>query len=259
MTTHSTPFFVALQDRGLIHIEGEDRHAFLQGLVSNDVLSIPSGQIRYACLLTPQGKFLHDLFIHEGDGFLLIDCEGGNRARDLYDRLNKYRLRSKVKISVEESSPVYAVFGTAEGHPDPRHKDMGHRTFTKPDHTEKPFEAWDTHRIRLGIPDGSRDMIVERDTLLDGNIDKLNGIDWDKGCYMGQELTARMHYRTLGKKRLHPVKITGPAPAPFTDIHLNGELIGQMRSFCGNIGLAMLRDDALETLHDDKNPIRLLG
>src|SRR5690606_33155657 len=107
----SKAFYVTLPGRGLVHIEGEDRTAFLQGLVTNDVDKLAPGRLLYACLLTPQGKFLHDFFIHDGDGFLLLDCEGGARAKDLYDRLNKYRLRSKVKLSVEENVPVYAVFG----------------------------------------------------------------------------------------------------------------------------------------------------
>lgn len=234
----SKPFYVTLPDRGLIHLEGEDRISFLNGLVSNDVAKSSSGAIRYSCLLTPQGKFLHDFFIHAGDGFLLLDCEGGNRARDLYDRLNKFRLRAKVKISVEENHPVYAVFGGDEGLPDPRHAGMGRRTFEKPDFDEKPFSEWDRLRISLCIPDGSRDIELEKSTLLEVHIDKLNGIDWKKGCYMGQELTARMHYRGLAKKHLYTVTFKDSAPAPFSDLP-NG---GQMRSSCGDIGLALLKD-----------------
>lgn len=250
---------MTLQGRGLIHLKGEDRHAFLQGLISNDVLNIPAGQIRYACLLTPQGKFLHDFFVHDADGFILLDCEGGPRARDLYDRLNKYRLRSNVTISVQENNTIYAVFGKPDGHPDPRHPGMGYRCLQKPDLEEKPFAQWDRHRISLCIPDGSRDMEVDRSILLECHIDKLNGIDFNKGCYMGQELTARTHYRALIKKHLYAVKCNGPAPAPFTDIVADGAVIGQMRSSCGDIGLALIRDDGIEKLHGTKHPIRLLG
>ena len=236
----SKAFYVTLKNRGLIHIEGEDRKAFLQGLVSNDLETLEPGKILYACLLTPQGKFLHDFFIHEGDGFLLLDCEGGERAQDLFKRLSKFKLRSKVKLSVEENHAVYAVFHGDEGKPDPRHHDMGRRVFEKPhDMEERSFDYWDRPRIELCIPDGSRDMEIEKSTLDEGRIDRLNGISWDKGCYMGQELTARMHYRGLGKKHLRTVKIIGPAPAPFSDLP-NG---GQMRSSCGNIGIALLKDD----------------
>ncbi len=233
----SKPFYVELQSRGLIHLEGEDRISFLQGLVSNNVETAAPDRITYACLLTPQGKFLHDFFIHAGDGFLLLDCEGGERARDLYERLLKFRLRAKVKISVEGNSKIYAVFHASEGLPDPRHADIGRRAFQKPELEEKPFEEWDRLRISLAIPDGSRDMEIEKSTLLECGIDKLNGIDWDKGCYMGQELTARMHYRGLAKKHLYTVSLS-KAIAPFTEL-ANG---GQMRSACGDIGLALLKD-----------------
>lgn len=236
----SKPFYVTLKNRGLIHIEGEDRKSFLQGLVSNDLNGLSAEKILYACLLTPQGKFLHDFFIHEGEGFLLIDCEGGDRAQDLYDRLVKFRLRAKVKLSVETDHPVYAVFNAPEtGLPDPRQTSLGNRSFEKPEAEEKPFEEWDRLRISLTIPDGSRDMDLEKSTLAEGHIDKLNGVDWNKGCYMGQELTARMHYRGLAKKHIRTIKISGEAPAPFTDLQ-NG---GQMRSSCSDIGLALLKDD----------------
>ncbi len=233
----SKPFYVTLPGRGLIHLEGEDRKSFLQGLVSNDVMKAGPGKIVYACLLTPQGKFLHDFFVHEGDGFLLLDCEGGARAKDLYERLLKFRLRAKVQLSVEELHPVYAVFGEDVGLPDPRHEKMGRRSFEKPDMEEKPFEEWDRLRISLTIPDGSRDMEIEKSTLLECGIDKLNGIDWDKGCYMGQELTARMKYRGLAKRHLYTVTLSNHI-TPFSDLP-NG---GSMRSSCGDIGIALLKD-----------------
>lgn len=249
----SKPFSIALPNRGLVQIEGEDRKSFLQGLVSNDMDKVSPDKITYACLLTPQGKFLHDFFIHDGGGFLLLDCEGGARAIDLYDRLNKFRLRAKVKISVEENHPVYAVFGSNEGLPDPRHEKLGRRSFHKPDGDEKDFAEWDRLRISLTIPDGSRDMELERATLLESRIDKLNGIDWQKGCYMGQELTARMHYRGLAKKHIHTVKIEGEAPAaPFSDLP-NG---GTMLSHCGDLGLANLKDEKLhETDYGAVKPV----
>jgi folate-binding protein YgfZ len=257
----SKPFYVPLPNRGLIHVEGEDRVEFLQGLISHNVEKLETSHILYGCLLTPQGKFLHDFFLHQGDEFILIDCEGGARAEDLYNRLNKYRLRSKVKLSVEPYQPVYALFNSEEGLPDPRHFKMGNRTFEKPLELDaEPFEEWDMQRIILGVPDGSRDMEVERSTLLECNIDKFNGLDFDKGCYMGQELTARMHHRNLGKKHLRSVKFEGAAPpAPFSDLEIDGKVIGSMRSSCRNIGLAIIKDDAIEELKNDTNSLRLLG
>ncbi len=267
-------FFVTLQGRGLIHIEGPDRKDFLQGLITNDIEKAAPDKLLYACLLTPQGKFLHDFFIHDGGDFLLLDCEGGPRAEDLFGRLNKYRLRANVQISFEKQNDVYAVFtpspshatrgplplpmgegnetsptkqgivAVGEGLQDPRHFKLGFRTFEKPDLPEELFTVWDQERIILGLPDGSRDMIVERSTLLECNLDQFNAIDFDKGCYVGQELTARMHHRGLAKKHLYAVKIEGPAPAPFTDLPDGGS----MRSACGEIGLALLKDDIIETM-----------
>lgn len=225
-----TPYFTTLPSRGLIHIEGKDRHDFLQGLITNDIEKLESGKLLYACLLTPQGKFLHDFFISEGDGFLLLECEGGKRAQDLYERLNKYRLRADVQISVEENAPVYAVIGTAVGIKDPRHDDMGYRGFEKPDLPEQPFETWDTLRINLTIPDGSRDLIPEKSTMDEARMDQLNAVDYDKGCYVGQELTARMHYRGLGKKHLQTVNVN--------DLPEKAEL----RSSCGDVGIALIRN-----------------
>ncbi len=217
-----------------MHIEGKDRIDFLQKLITNDMGKLEAGKILYACLLTPQGKFLHDFFIHGGEDFLLLDCEGGARAHDLAKRLNIYRLRADVQISVEEHNDVYAIFGAPDiGLPDPRHADMGTRSFEKPDHIpEAPFETWDTQRISLCIPDGSRDLIPEQSTMDEAHMDQLNAIDYNKGCYVGQELTARMHYRGLGKKHLATVK-TDALPEK-----------AELRSHCGEIGLALIRDES---------------
>ncbi|MEM9470293.1 MAG: folate-binding protein [Pseudomonadota bacterium] len=254
-------FYVELKNRGLIHVEGEDRYDFLQGLVSNDVHKLKEQPIIYSCLLTPQGKFLHDFFIHQGDGFLLLDCEGGERADDLYERLNRYRLRSDVSLSVEHENKVYSTIGDEQiGLADPRHYKMGRRSFEKPELNEMPFEEWDKERIMLQIPDGSRDMLVESSTLLEGNIDKINGVDWDKGCYMGQELTARMHHRDLGKKHLYTITSEESFPEPFTEIRIDEKRVGNMRSSCGNIGLAALKDDLVSEIHHaTSNSIRILG
>ncbi len=223
-------FFVELKNRGLIHLEGADRHDFLQGLMTNDIRKLSPTNAIYACLLTPQGKFLHDFFIIERHNFTLIDCEGGARAQDLFTRLNMYRLRKDVQISVEERNKVYAVFGADVGLPDPRHSEMGRRVFEKPGLLERPFDEWDRRRIALAIPDGSRDLMVEKSTMDEGRMDTINAVDYTKGCYVGQEVTARMHYRGTGKKHLQTVTIDAlPDKA-------------QLRSSCGGIGIALVKD-----------------
>ena len=243
-----TDFFVTLKNRGLIHLEGTERHEFLQGLITNDMGKLSAATPLYACLLNAQGKFLHDFFVIEGDGFTLLDCEGGQRAKDLYKRLSMYRLRKDVQISVEEDNDVYAMFGSNEGLPDPRHKEMGNRSFEKPNLPEKPFEEWDKRRIALTIPDGSRDLIPEKSTMDEGNMDQLNAIDYDKGCYIGQELTARMHYRGLGKRKLATIKLSsfGLTEGSHDEqkdpaIKSQDDDILDVRSTCGDIGIALVK------------------
>ncbi len=227
-------FFVKLKNpnysRGLIHLEGPDRHEFLQGIITNDINKLSPDKQLYACLLTPQGKFLHDFFVIEGKNFTLLDCEGGHRATGLFRLLNMYRLRKDVQISVEERNDVYAIFGSPIGLLDPRHPEMGSRSFEKPDLPEKPFKEWDKRRIALTIPDGSRDFMIEKSTMDEGRMDQLNAIDYDKGCYVGQELTARMHYRGLGKKYLQTVELD--------KLPENADL----RSSCEDIGIALVKN-----------------
>ena len=225
-----TPFFVTLKNRGLIRIEGQDRHEFLQGLITNDINKLKPDESLYACLLTPQGKFLFDFFVSQGPDFLRLECEGGDRAQDLYKKLNMYKLRKDISILVDINVPVYSVFySTNFGTPDPRHPDMGRRSFEKPDLPEKPFEEWDKRRIALTIPDGSRDLIPEKSTMDEAHMDTLSAVDYKKGCYIGQELTARMHHRGLGKRHLQTVQLDAlPQGA-------------ELRSSCGNIGLALVK------------------
>ena len=157
-----------------------------------------------------------------------------------------------MKLSVEEDIPVYAVFGEKPNgaYTDPRHADMGWRVlYTKPENLpEQPFETWDKHRIRLGIPDGSRDMEIERSTLIECNIDRLHGVSFTKGCFVGQELTARMHNRGLAKRHLYPVAVTDPALKKGDDILVDGALAGTLRSRCGDVALASLKDELAGSL-----------
>jgi folate-binding protein YgfZ len=277
MTDHApAPLTAAhLVDRGVIRVAGADRVAFLQGLVSNDVMKVGPAATVYACLLTPQGKFLHDFFLVDADDALLLECDGGRRD-DLIRRLAAYRLRSKVEIAdATDRFAVFALFGDlaasrlvggpAAGaergfaggivYDDPRLPALGSRVLLP-----KPADAaalksagavvgdaadYDRHRIGLGVPDGGRDMEVGKAILLENDIDLLNGISWDKGCYMGQELTARTRYRGLVKKRLVPVAISGEAPALGTPLIEAGREVGEMRSSAADLGLALLRLDRL--------------
>ncbi len=242
----------ALPDRGVIELTGEDRVTFLQGLVSNDVAQAAPGAAIWTALLSPQGKYLADFFIFAQPDRLLLDCERTQVAM-LTQRLSRFRLRSKVTLRAAEEYHVHAAWdGTpaldALSAPDPRLSDAGWRLLSS---TPLPTTAlavdWDRHRIALGLPDGTRDLEPEKTVLLEAGFDELNGVSWTKGCYMGQELTARTKYRGLVKRRLVPVMITGDLPTPGTSVTRNGTEVGTMRSGRDQVGLAVLR---IEALHD---------
>jgi folate-binding protein YgfZ len=245
-----------LPQRGVLRISGADRITFLNGLVSNDVAKAAPGHAVWAALLTPQGKYLSDFFIFATEDALLLDAPRAD-IPTLLTKLRRYRLRAAVEL--EDASEAYAVYAvwdgtppeTAISAPDPRLPEAGWRLLSP---TPLPATATATeadyaaHRIALGLPDGAPDLEPEKTLLLEAGFDELHGIAWDKGCYMGQELTARTKYRGLVKRRLLPVELDGPAPAPGTPITAEGQEVGDIRSSVGNIALAMLRVDALEKL-----------
>src|SRR5215813_143598 len=262
--------FALLDERGILAVSGTDRRSFLQGLVSNDVEKVSEAEARYAALLTAQGKYLHDFMMVEFAGAVWLEVEG-TRLGDLKRRLSIYRLRAKAALEERPDLGVAVVFGDgalavmgfsgergtarpfASGiaFVDPRLAALGVRcVLPRADLrlslegiglAETGFLAYDRLRLELGVPDGSRDLVPEKSILLEAGFDELNGVDWQKGCYIGQELTARTKYRGLIKKRLIPVGINGPAPAPGTIITADGREVGEMRSSRDGLGLALLR------------------
>jgi folate-binding protein YgfZ len=241
--------------------------------VSNDVEKVSPARVIWAALLTPQGKYLHDFFIGQLGEDILLDCEGDRRG-DLITRLNRFKLRSKVAIDAEDNLAVFALFPiitetilngeagdaeTAEGgmvFMDPRLQEAGARAIIPTDNVqnlsdrfdaiEGPVGKYDTFRMALGLPDGSRDITVEKSVLLEAGFDELNGIDWQKGCYMGQEVTARTYHRGLVKRRLLPVTLDGPALPPGTPLFADDRAVGEITSSAEGAGVAMLRLDALD-------------
>ena len=239
-----------LPDRAVIEVSGEDRVSFLQGLVSNDVAEAAPGRAVWAALLTPHGKWLADFFVLTDGGRLLLDCEAGQAAM-LAQRLTRFRLRARVAVQPVPLH-VHAAWGDAAAHsgiaaPDPRTPDAGWRVLSDaPLAADATAEDWDRHRLALGLPDGSRDLEAEKTTLLEAGFDELHGVSWTKGCYMGQELTARTKYRGLLKRRLVPVRIDGPAPSAGTPVLRAGMEVGTIRSAVSGLGMALLRLDAIE-------------
>jgi folate-binding protein YgfZ len=283
--------FVALPERGLLVVAGEERVGFLQGLVSNDVAKVGEARAIHAALLTAQGRYLHDFFIAAAGEMLVLDCEAA-RLPDLQRRLGLFRLRAKVTIAPDTADrAVFAAFGEGAaaglGLPDeagaaipfaggtafvdPRLAALGVRVVAPREAAAKAlrdagfapaaFADWDRLRLLLGVPDGSRDLPVEKAILLESGFDELNGVDWKKGCYIGQELTARTKYRGLVKKRLMPVAIEGAIPAPGTVIRIGDAEAGELRSGRDGIALALLRLDAVasgQALEADGAPVKPL-
>jgi folate-binding protein YgfZ len=267
--------YTELPARGVIEVAGEDRVAFLQGLVSNDVAKASASRALYAALLTAQGRYLFDFFIIAQGDALYLDTEAA-RLTELLRRLSIYKLRAKVTLSHASSRFVIAAawgdgasaalglggIGAAKdfvggiAYADPRLEALGAR-FLLPRETGLAALAqagfapadetlYDRHRLALGVPDGTRDLPPEKALPMESGFDELNAIDWQKGCYMGQELTARMKYRALVKKRLLPVSIEGAMPAPGTTIMLEGSEAGEIHSGRDGHALALLRLDAVE-------------
>jgi folate-binding protein YgfZ len=271
---------VILAHRGVLKLGGANRATFLQGIVSNDVMRVAPETAIWTAFLTPQGKFLHEFCLAEQDDAFLLDCEA-ERAADLARRLKLYKLRAQVTVEPRDDVAVAALFGEealarlelpaepGRARPfggglafvDPRLPALGARAILPRDTARQVLaEAgfadgsladYDASRSVAGVPDGSRDLEIEKSTLLESGFDELHGVDWDKGCYMGQELTARTKYRGLVKKRLVPLDIAGPAPAPGTAITRDGKEVGLLRSAVdrphgSSLGLALLRLEALE-------------
>ncbi len=237
-----------LPDRAVLEVTGADRVGFLQGLVSNDVTLAVPGHAVWTALLTPQGKWLADFFIVAEPDRLLLDVEAAQAAM-LTQRLTRFRLRSNVSIG---PTPLLVHAGWDGPAPagavaDPRLSVAGWRLLTAAalQMTATP-EEYDLHRLRLGLPGGSLDMEAEKTTLLEAGFDALHGVSWTKGCYMGQELTARTKYRGLLKRRLVPVRVEGALPPPGTPVLAGATEVGAMRSGRDGWGLALLRTDAAE-------------
>ncbi len=247
--------YCKLPNRAVLKIEGEDRLDFLQGLISNDVNKVTATDGIYAAFLTPQGKFLCDFFIAQENDALLLDIDA-EAMPAFKKKLMMYKLRANVAIAdVSAQYDVFAAFGdktTQSGvFRDPRLEEAGYRAILPNgqdiENAEPvPFETYELMRIQLGLPDGARDMTVEKSILLENGFDELHGVDWNKGCYMGQELTARTKYRALIRKRLFPVMIEGDLPTPGTEITSGDKVVGEIHSGIQNMALATLKLDALD-------------
>ncbi|OYU71089.1 MAG: glycine cleavage system protein T [Alphaproteobacteria bacterium PA2] len=232
-----------LHSRALISVTGEDWASFLQGLITQDVETLKDGQLRFGALLTPQGRLLYDMFILGEAQGCRLDVAAEHRAA-IMQRLMIYRLRAKVVIEADET-PVFAVWPASAdpgGRTDPRLPELGVRIYESEPTPNTDEAAYEVHRLACGVP-GPADWGSDRTYPIEANFDLLNGIDFKKGCFVGQETTSRMKRRGQIKSRMAPVTLS--ASTAETEI-LNGTLrAGEVRSVIGDRGMALVRLDRI--------------
>ena len=269
-------YHAVLGDRALVSVAGEDWRRFLQGLISNDVDTLAEGELRFAALLAPQGRLLFDMFVLGTADGALLDVQAARRD-DLIQRLAMYRLRSKVEIAAVEDT-VSALWLPLSAHPgegrdpddrapspatwapafagvsgawaqDPRFEGLGWRGYgaAAPEGAiAATADDYDAHRLALGVPDPARDCVPDKTYPIEADFDLLNGIDFQKGCYVGQETTSRMKRRGAIKTRMLPIAFDGAPPSPGTEV-LAGELrAGEVLSGREGRAMALLRLDRIE-------------
>ena len=238
-----------LDDRGVVELKGPDARALLHRLVTSDVMGLSRGEARYAALLSPQGKIAADFLILDdtpegGADRFLLDVPA-DRAPDLARKLTMYRLRAAVRIADRSAElGVTAHWPDGPGFRDPRHPELGTRAIgPRAGGDPEARLRYDAHRIALGVPDGGRDFAYGDAFPHDANLDRLGGVDFAKGCYVGQEVVSRVHHRGTARKRIVQVGFDGRAPAPGSDITVGEIAIGTMGTSVGTRGLATVRID----------------
>lgn len=263
-TTHTSP----LPDRALLAVTGPQALTFLNGVLTNDLTKLTPQNAMYAAHLTPQGRFLYDVFVLKAEGDTLwLDCHKESLlplAKALHG------LRTNEALTFDDLSDDYTLYaqwgnlptkplgqrwqeGAIHAYADPRLANMGWRLIAphnKPITTNASFDTYTAHRLTLAVPDGAYDALPGKTLPNELCLADLNGISYSKGCYVGQEVTARTHFRTPPKKRLMYVTFDGPAPAPGTELTANGKEAGHMGSHSGQQGLAVVRlNEAQHLLH----------
>jgi folate-binding protein YgfZ len=237
-----------LESRTVLRLKGVDRHSFLQGLISQDILLAIEGNPLFTAFLTPQGKYLSDFFVVPQDDGLLIDCTA-EQVDDLAKRLGFFKMRADVIL--EDTRHYYSVFAFWQARSfvegvftDPRFIGLGERLIVpKKIANDIPTNAseqeYREHRYSLGVPEGLHEIEPGHATLLELNFEELNAISWNKGCYMGQELTARMYYRGLLKKRYLPFRYEGLMPQKGEILLHHGFEVGRIQARGETYGLGL--------------------
>ncbi|MCD6034590.1 MAG: putative global regulator [Rickettsiales bacterium] len=279
-------FFAVLDDRAVIRISGQDARPFLQNLLTANMDSVSPTRTVYAALLTPQGKFLYDFFICQADDSFLLDCQG-SKLRDIIAKLEEYKLRSQITIEdvssqfrvivfmgeqvIEDISPemeagVAQTFDFGYVFIDPRTVDMQGRGICKADAVDallaygfKPMERdqYEFLRLWIGLPDTSRDMESGASYPVDYGFVEMGAIDFTKGCFVGQEVTARVQHKGARRYQLYPVAVEGNIPSDGTEVLVGQKKIGTFCSGIDGVGLALLRIEDIERIAQSPSDILL--
>ena len=265
----TVPYFYKNSNSRFLSIEGEDSNEFLQNLITNDINKCSKDGFLYSCLLTPQGKFLSDFFIFKKDEKFLLETHSFFYEK-LLKKLKLYKLRSKVNINEVTNLHSYSVFGflktdqdTFIFNTDPRNKNIGSKLI----HLKKNPKILDHfneineekyHQILIQniVPLSHYDLEENKSLLLENNFENLNSISWDKGCYVGQEITARMKYRALLKKKIYSLEIKDGSPIIGQQIKDDENEFGKIISIKNNSVLAMLKIELAEKKINTKQQIK---
>jgi len=243
MTTISDELPICHPDTGFVSVAGDEACAFLQSIITANVETLPIGACCPAALLTPQGRVLIDMMVYRptSDRFLIRSDMA--RRDDLFTQLRRYRLRRPIDLAIEADIGLVLMLGNQAAETtaipmimscsDPRSPQLGSHCLVEAHHLPAQMGAidrWHANRIAAGVPEGSVDLTPKRALMLEAGLDQLGAVDFEKGCYVGQEVTARTHYRGLVKRRLVPLTIAGDPPAVDSDITWQGNVIGKSKT-----------------------------
>ena len=257
MIRYDEPLMIKHPDTGFISVSGDDSCAFLQSVITTNVATLPVSACRPGALLTPQGRVLIDMMVYRPATDRFILRSDSKRRDDLFARLRRYRLRRPIEIVIEPDIRLYLLIANETAnqsggktvsqkiHPlgksagviissiDPRNPGLGTHILangSKITFSVDQIDIWHATRIAAGIPEGAIDLTPDRALMLEAGLDQLGAVDFEKGCYVGQEVTARTHYRGLVKRRLVPITMTGTPPVVDSDITWNGKVIGNSKT-----------------------------
>ncbi len=240
------PRIARLDSRALIRVTGPDARPFLHNLLTQDVETLAPGQLRFGALLSPPGRLLFDLFLLGLEDGVLLDV-AADRREALLQRLAMYRLRAQVAVEADDGAVFAAWDGAVEGFiPDPRTPLLGGRRYGEGVEINAAEDDWQAHRLAVGVPDPTADAPSDKTYPIEADFDLLNGVDFQKGCFVGQETTSRMKRRGAIKNRMLPIAFDGPAPAFGAEV-LNGELrAGEVLSGRDGAAMALVRLDRID-------------